>query len=199
MKLNLKNKTTQKILNAFLSLPRLWPEAWGGTVGRRLIYKNFFRKLGNYVSFGDLVTITEPKNIAIGENTVFLQGCFLYGHGNGKISIGKRCSFNSNVLIGASENGTVFIGDNVLIGPNVVIRASLHDYSNIKINIRDQGHRSGFINIEDNVWIGANTVISQNVNIRKGCVVGAGSVVTKDLPSNYLCVGAPARPIKKRK
>ena len=94
--------------------------------------------------------------------------------------------------------GHIKIGDNVLIGPNVVLRASDHIYSSVEVPIRMQGHRFGSIIIGDDVWLGSNVIVTSGVNIGGGCVVGAGSVVTKDLPPMTLCVGVPAKPIRSR-
>lgn len=61
-----------------------------------------------------------------------------------------------------------------------------------------QGHSFGSIVICDDVWLGANVVVTSGVNIGSGCVVGAGSVVTRDLPSMTVCAGVPAKPIRSR-
>jgi len=117
----------------------------------------------------------------------------VYFHSNdgGKISFGDNLSLNHNVTIGASNAGEIRIGDNVAVGMNTVIRASNHDYFNIK------GHIPGKIIIGDNVWIGSNCVILPNVTIHSGSVIGAGSIVTKDIPENVVAVGNPCKPIKK--
>ena len=57
----------------------------------------------------------------------------------------------------------------------------------------------GKIKIEDDVWIGSNVIILPNINIGKGSIIGAGSVVTKNIPEYSVAVGVPARVIKNRK
>ena len=89
-----------------------------------------------------------------------------------------------------------FIGENVLIGPNVVMRTSNHNFSDKNKNIKDQGHNSGDIHIEDNVWIGSNCVILSNVTIGKGAVIAAGAVVNKDVLPFTVVGGIPAKKIK---
>ena len=165
---------------------------------RRYIYKKHFKKFEQKITIGDFVKITEPRNILIGENTTFLSGDFLYAHDKGSIDIGKNCSFNSNVILDASQNGVIKIYDNCLIGPNVVFRAADHKFNRKKANINSQGHNRGVITVQKNVWIGANCVITRNVTISEGCVVGAGSIVTKNLPAYTVCCGVPAREIRKR-
>lgn len=115
------------------------------------------------------------------------------------VSIGRNCSFNRNVFIDAGENGEIIIGNNVMIGPNTLLRAEDHRFDRIDIPMCEQGHNAGVINIEDDVWIGANAVITRDVTIGTGSVIGAGAVVTHDIPPYSVAVGVPARVIKSRK
>lgn len=115
------------------------------------------------------------------------------------VSIGKNCSFNRNVYIDAGEKGTIIIGDNVMIGPNTLLRAEDHRFDRTDIPMCEQGHNSGKIIIENDVWIGANAVITRDVTIGTGSVIGAGAVVTHDIPPYSVAVGVPARVIKSRK
>ncbi|MFA5316533.1 MAG: acyltransferase [Dehalococcoidales bacterium] len=140
--------------------------------------------------------ITNPKSISIGEGTNILHNCCLYAHGGGMIKIGSRAAINSNVMLGAADKGTITIGDDVLIGPNVVIRASNHRYEKKDIPVNRQGHAGGKIAIEDDVWIGANCTILPDVTIGRGAIIGAGAVVTRDVPPFSLAGGVPAAVIK---
>ena len=97
----------------------------------------------------------------------------------------------------AQAGGGIYIGNNVLIAPNVVIRAADHGIKASTL-IRDQPHRPGVICIEDDVWIGSNAVITSNVTLRKGTVVGAGAVVTKSTEPYSIVGGVPARKISQR-
>lgn len=117
----------------------------------------------------------------------------LYSHSNAIIQIGDNVSINSNVQLGVTENCRIIVGDNVLIGPNTVLRASNHEFKRIDIPIREQGHREGFIEVEEDVWIGANVVILPNVKIGKGSVIGAGAVVTENIEPFSIAVGVPAK------
>ena len=108
----------------------------------------------------------------------------------GTIKFGDNLSLNHNVTIDANDGGSIIIGNNVAIGMNTVIRATNH-------NIYDHSkHTAGKIIIEDNVWIGANCVILPDVTIGSGSVIGAGSIVPKDIPKNVVAVGNPCKPIK---
>ena len=86
-----------------------------------------------------------------------------------------------------------------MIGPNVVMRTANHNFLRTDIPMQVQGHVFGDINIEDDVWIGANCIITAGVKIADGCVIGAGSVVTKNLNKNSIVGGVPAKLIKYRK
>jgi len=152
---------------------------------------------GEGVRLGDQLIVTGFSAIRIGEGTSIMSRSYLYANDSGQLSIGSRCSFNHNVLLGAA-GGEIVIGNDVLIGPNVVLRASDHVFASTEIPIRSQGHRPGRIVIGDDVWLAANVVVTSGVTIGNGCVVGAGSIVTRDLPPMSVCVGNPARPIRSR-
>lgn len=116
----------------------------------------------------------------------------IYLHADtGIIQVGDNLSISHNVTIAANDGGEITIGNNVAIGMNTVLRAANHDY------IKLVGHIPGKIVIGDNVWIGANCVIVPGVSIGSGSVIGAGSIVTKDIPDNVVAVGNPCKPIKK--
>ena len=98
--------------------------------------------------------------------------------------------------MGASQ-GEIHIGNNVLIGPNVVLHAADHGIAP-GISPREQLHQRGTIHIEDDVWIAANCVVTRNVRLGQGCIVGAGSVVTKDVLPMQIVAGDPAVTIGNR-
>ena len=127
--------------------------------------------------------------------------CHLFAQGEiGKstIVIGENVSLNYNVMINA-DMGEIFVGDNVLIGPYAVLRAANHRYKDITIPINKQGHEPGKIIIKDNVWLGAHVTVLPNVTIGESSIVGAGSVITSDIPPFSIAVGNPARVILNRK
>lgn len=115
--------------------------------------------------------------------------------GRGKqVQIGKFCRINSNVFI----QGAI-IGDHVMIAPNVAILSTSHHFESIERPMILQGASSPMPPIiEDDVWIGRNCVILPGVRIGKGSVVGAGAVVTRDIPSYGIFGGVPAKLIKQR-
>jgi acetyltransferase-like isoleucine patch superfamily enzyme len=94
----------------------------------------------------------------------------------------------------------VTIGDNVMIAPHVVIAAGNHDYLQTEKPMRFAGNLSkGPIVIEDNVWIGANVTITDGVRIGRDAVIGANSVVTRDVGAFDVVGGMAARVLFNRK
>lgn len=112
------------------------------------------------------------------------------------ISLGERVYINSFSMLVAKEKIT--IGNNVLIGPHVIINSGMHNYSNADVDINKQGHSTAPITIEDDVWIGANTIILPGITIGKGAIIGANSLVNKNVEPFSIIGGSPAKLIKKR-
>jgi len=113
-------------------------------------------------------------------------------NGVGDVSIGKRSIIGiGNVII-----GPVFIGNDVMLAQNVVLSGLNHGYENVNLPPSKQGISVEMIRIEDGVWIGANSVVTAGVTIGKHAVIGAGSVVTRDIPAYSVAVGNPAKVIK---
>ncbi|MEO7775002.1 MAG: DapH/DapD/GlmU-related protein [Steroidobacteraceae bacterium] len=158
-----------------------------------------FRRFGVVLPPG--AVITHADAIRIGARFGISSGCRLICQDPDKgsrLTIGDDVLLNTGVLINADCGGRISIGNKVLLGPNVVIRAAGHRFDDKQQPILTQGHEAGSIDIGDDVWIGANAVILPNVRIGSGCVVGAGSVVTRDLPDHAVAMGVPARVSKIR-
>ncbi len=112
-----------------------------------------------------------------------------YGY---NISVGDNFYTNVNCCI--LDCAKVTIGNNVWIGPNVGIYTPNHAFDSVE---RCAGYEISLpIEIKDNVWIGGNVVIRGGVTIGENTIIGAGSVVTKDIPSNVIAVGNPIRIIR---
>ena len=112
-----------------------------------------------------------------------------YGY---NIELGENFYSNYNLII--LDCAKVTIGDNVLAGPNVAIYTAGHPLHN---ELRNQEYEYAFpVSIGNNVWIGGNVVINPGISIGDNCVLGSGSVVTKDIPSNVLAAGNPCKVIR---
>lgn len=109
------------------------------------------------------------------------------------ITIGARSFANSGLT--ALDVAPITIGEDVLLGPNVQLLTPSHP---LEAAARREKWETGLpITIEDNVWLGGGVIVVPGVTIGKDTVVGAGSVVTKDLPAGVLAVGNPARVIRR--
>lgn len=112
---------------------------------------------------------------------------------NGKnIFIGNNFTGNFNLTI--LDVKEVYIGDNVMIGPNTTITTVGHPLT--PKGRREHLAKASAITIGDDVWLGANVTVLPGVTIGNNVVIGAGAVVTKDIPDNSLAVGVPARVIR---
>lgn len=115
------------------------------------------------------------------------------------ITFGKNVRITMNCCIWAEQNSKIIFGDNILIGPGVKMFCGNHGTELNGIPMTYQERIESDITIGDDVWIGANSVIISGVKIGKGCVIAAGSVVTKEVPKNAIVGGVPAKIIKFRK
>lgn len=133
------------------------------------------------------------------ENT-YIQGPVYMDYGV-FTSVGKNFYANFNLTI--LDCCPVTIGDDVLIGPNVSIVTPMHPLMYQERNMRTKADGTLYdyeyakpITIGNNCWIASNVTIIGGVHIGDGCVIGAGSVVTKDIPAHSLAVGNPCRVIR---
>lgn len=132
--------------------------------------------------------------------------CEMLGSVGENVWIGKtfNCDNGKNIFIGDNFTGNfnltildvkeVFIGDNVMIGPNTLITTVGHPLT--PKGRREHLAQASEIHIGDDVWIGGNVTILPGITIGNNVVIGAGAVVTKDIPDNSLAVGVPAKVIR---
>ncbi len=112
------------------------------------------------------------------------------------IEIGSESSLNRGAWIG---NDTI-IGDNVMMGPDITILSGSHKFQRNDIPMNKQGgtNRKPVI-IGNDVWIGTKSIILPGVSVGSHLIIGAGSVVTKDVPERCIYAGNPAKLIRTRK
>lgn len=117
----------------------------------------------------------------------------LYFDYGSRTHFGKGCFVNHGAYF--MDGGGIYIGDNAYIGPFCGFYTASHP---LKFKDRNKGlEKASPIHIGDNCWLGANVSIMPGVTIGNGCVIAAGSVVTKDIPDNCLAAGVPAQVKKK--
>lgn len=157
--------------------------------------------------FGKNSTIMKPflqlsgcGNIKIGDNTTILSNARLAVYGSGSeanITIGNNCYICFGFSALASAEANISIGDNVLFASNVLVTNENHGidpesntpYMDQKLSARD-------VVIGNGCWIGEKVCILSGVTIGEKCIIGAGSIVTRSIPSYSIAVGNPARIIK---
>ena len=132
------------------------------------------------------------KDLIDTQGDAFINPPFYCDYGN-RIHVGKNFYANYNCTI--IDAGEVTIGDNCKLAPNVAIYTAGHP---IYPDTRNTTYEFGkAITIGDNVWIGGNTVVCPGVHIGNNVVIGAGSVVTRDIPDWVVAAGNPCRVIRK--
>lgn len=155
--------------------------------------------------FGKTFTKLHPDStINIGKNCTFRssfssntiglkQKCFLSTGRGSYLSIGDDCGLSGTVI---SVEESVIIGERVFFGANVTICDS--DRHPIAPILRAQGDKGDIapVCIENDVWIGMNSIVLKGVRIGNGAVIGANSVVNKDIPPNVIAAGVPAKVIR---
>jgi acetyltransferase-like isoleucine patch superfamily enzyme len=120
-----------------------------------------------------------------------------YAVGCSKISIGKRVVIRPGTMLHADtrEHGAgIVIEDDVLLGSGVHIYVDKHQFDNPEKPVIDQGyHESKEVLLKKGCWIGANCIILPGVTIGETAVIGAGSIVTKNVPARTAAAGNPAK------
>ena len=161
--------------------------------------------LGNKFVLGALSQVRHSARIQIFETGRIRIGSYFYIGYNSElyvwskqIRIGNNTSINDNCKI----YGEVYIGSNCLFASNIYVSSGSHTYDHspfLPIKAQDKlvGENSPVI-IEDDCWIGFGVVIMPGVYIGKGSIIGANSVVTKNISPYSICVGAPSKEIGKR-
>jgi galactoside O-acetyltransferase len=150
---------------------------------------------------GPGVDVRSPERLSLGRDVFIDAGAVLHCGGmswspGGGISLGDNVYVGPNaVLFGA---GGIEIGSDVLISPGVVITSHQHTFASSDRPMREQPVAFATVVIEQDVWIGANAVILPGVRLGRGCVVGAGAIVTHDVVGRGIAVGVPARVTRQR-
>jgi acetyltransferase-like isoleucine patch superfamily enzyme len=148
------------------------------------------------------VQIKGAERITMGKGCQVQFGTVLHGGGlewsdrRGYIRLGDRVFIGPHcTLFGA---GGIEIHDDALISPHVVITSHQHTFDRLDALIREQSSQFAPVVVEADVWIGAGAILLPGITVGRGAVIGAGAVVTKDVPAGAIVVGVPARVIRRR-
>ena len=157
--------------------------------------------LGKNVFIGDQVVIYQAKEggeVNIGQGSKIHLGTIIETGNKGSLTIGcdshiqPRCQFSAYA-------GSIIIGDAVQIAPYCAFYPYDHEFAHGK-PIKEQPLRSkGDIVIDDDAWLGVGVIVLAGVHIGKSAVIGAGSIVTRDVPGRTIVAGVPARVLRHQK
>jgi galactoside O-acetyltransferase len=124
----------------------------------------------------------------VGENC-YVESPFYANWGGHHVHLGKNVYINIGAVM--VDDTHIYIGDNTMLAPNVVIATAAHP---IDPELRRQALQYNLpVHIGKNCWLGAGVIVMPGVTIGDNTVIGAGSVVTKDIPANVVAVGNPCR------
>lgn len=164
--------------------PRLWIRWFVNPIKNK-------RGKNTIIRFSTRMDILPFNKFEIGSKSL-IEDFSTINNGVGDVKIGDNTIIGlSNVII-----GPVNIGNGVMLAQNIVVSGLNHGYETIDISPSKQPVNTKLITINDDVWVGANTVITAGVTIGKHAVIGAGSIVVKDVPAYSIAVGNPAKVIK---
>lgn len=140
------------------------------------------------LNFGDYVTISRG---------VMIRPSSYYGGDYGVgLTMGEHSSIGPYGYIGCS--GRIVIGKNVMFGPKCSLFAENHNFSDAETTIKSQGVNQKGITVEDDCWIGSNVIILDGVTIGRGSVIGAGTLVSKDIPAGSVIMDKRTKKLRER-
>lgn len=175
------------------------------TIYRYIVTSTYYKIFVKYIGEGTVIfkpnLITGLNYLSIGNNCMIYENCriqildkYLNEVYNPVFTIGNETQIHQNCHITCA--GIIHIGDNVIIVSNVTITDIIHPYIDINMPINKQKLEVGSVIIGDQTYIYNNSVILPNVKIGKHCVIGANSLVNKDIPDYCIAVGNPAKVIR---
>lgn len=172
---------------------------------RNIRYMLFYPKIGPDMYLTHWLLFYKPlriffqnrKLLRIGKNSEVRPYSTIIGTNN--VIIGDNVVIQPGTILGTNPSDSsaqIIIEDDVLFGPNIAVYCATHNYRDPSRPIKQQGHTSKTTILKRGCWIGINAVVLPGVTIGKNSVVGANSVVTRDIPDFAVAVGAPARVIR---
>jgi acetyltransferase-like isoleucine patch superfamily enzyme len=143
---------------------------------------------------GDVLAMLHDGRLTLGPQVFLEPGVWLTGSERGRIVIGGGTFLNQGVMVAAEQ--LVEIGEHCMVANGGLITDGSHRFDDPDRPVPWQGFTTkGPTRIGANVWLGANVVVTSGVTIGERCVIGANSVVTRDIPPFSIAAGAPARVI----
>jgi acetyltransferase-like isoleucine patch superfamily enzyme len=144
---------------------------------------------------GNLLECFEEGRLEIGAGTLLEPGVWITAPDDARVVIGEGCFLNLGVMV--ASTALVEIGDHCMLANGCFVTDASHRYDDPHRPITWQGFTTkGPTRIGANCWLGANVVVTSGVTIGERSVIGANSVVTRDVPPFSIAAGAPARVVR---
>ncbi len=201
-----------------------WVPGALGLVLRKVLYPLILSSVGRNVIFGQGVTIRHGEKINIGDNVIIDDNAVLDAKGssnsgivigddtiisrgvvlsckNGDINIGKHCTVGINSLVHAMQGSDVRIGNDVLIGAFCYfIGSGPYGSDQLDTPFKEQGmFPQGGVAVADNVWFGSHVQVLDGVSIGSGSIIGASTLVNKQVEDYAVVAGVPMKVLKSRR
>jgi acetyltransferase-like isoleucine patch superfamily enzyme len=173
-----------------------WYERNSRLHNRARIHYAFARRraFARWPLHGNVLEMLAEGRLEIGEHVLLEPGVWLTAQAPGRIVIGAGSFLNLGVQVAAAE--LVEIGEHCMFANGCFVTDANHRFDDLEKPVPWQGFSSkGPTRVGDNVWCGANVVITSGVTVGERCVIGANSVVTKDIPAFAIAAGSPAKVI----
>jgi len=199
------------VLTLMYRLPTIW-----ATILRGIVYRAVLGGIGSSCLIEEDVRFQVPRRITLGRRVFVGQYCCLDGQtsflrlGN-DVHLARFCTLRAgengiilhdNVGINTRSylegNGGVEVGANTLFSPGVHCISGNHVFDDREVPIKYQGTQLGKITVGEDCWLGTNVTVLPGVTIGRGSVIGAGAVVTRDVPEFSIALGVPARVVGQR-
>ncbi len=187
---------------------------------RDRLYPCLFRSCGRGVHFGTNVVLRNPNKIDVGDNVIIDDNCLLDAKGrkNNGITIEDGVFVGRNSILSCKNgdivlhknvnigfNCEIFSGSRVEVGEGVLMAAYSyliggdHDADDAGVSVTEQGSTSHGITVGEGAWLGAAALVRDGVKIGGHAIIGAGAVVTHDVPEYSVAAGVPARVLRDRR
>ena len=178
-------------------LKRRWYER-NARLRRRWRINRHMARSGAFIRYpveGEVLEALDDGRLTIGEGTLLEPGCWITMAPEARISIGSGCFLNKNTMLAAQES--IEIGDHVMFANNCFVGDADHRYDDAERPITQQGFVArGPVRIGSSVWFGVGCAVTGGVEIGDRAVIGANSVVTRDVPAGSIAAGAPAKVLR---
>jgi acetyltransferase-like isoleucine patch superfamily enzyme len=148
-----------------------------------------------FISPGVRLEIGKDATITLGRWSWLGKGCKLRAH-EGKIEIGAKSVLGEDCTLSAYQH--ISIGRECIVADRAMLIDFDHKIDDVERPIRLQGIAKRDVRVGNNVWVGHGACVLRGVSVGDNSVIGANAVVTKDLPEDSICAGAPARVLRER-